>query len=208
LVSGICPKNLAQEIGGISITHAEAKDISLSKNIASGQSTDHYKLASTWNWELGCFRQSENIKDEGVKLERWSRLQKDAHDLYVVSHGNERIVFNNRLVSIIEAFKYNKRSLFQYQNGSLKRTTKDGYLPDVAAQVLRIKHLCNPYLSSESEPTSNYVYPADIHDVNWLHRFLGEAVSLGEKPKPDRNIILSRRFGSRRASVLAECLKD
>lgn len=208
LVSGICPKVLAQEIGDISIKHVDALNMSLSKNLGTGQSIHHYKLASKWNWDLGCFQQGNNTKDGGVTLERWTRPQKDAHDLYVVTRESEKIVFNNRLISILEAFKYNKRSLFLYQNASLKRTTKDGYLPDMAAGALRIKHLSNPYLCSGPESTSTYVYPADMHDVYWLRRILGDAVSSSETPKQDNNFILSRRLGSRRASVLAEYFKE
>ena len=153
-------------------------------------------LAATWCWKRRHFVGHDTR--EGVRLERWTRSNKDLHDLYRVRivDGPER-TFANRSAAIIEAHRLMRQPLFEWCDGLLTRTSCDGYLPATFARALRRKHLASPGPTIMGGRRRSYVYPCDHEDLAGLRRIFGIAIEVPDKETPLESMALSRRLGTR-----------
>lgn len=153
---------------------------------------DHRQLAQVWDWRKGRFGPPAELS--GARLERWSRANGDARDVFRLVQGSGRsLLFDSRVAAILEAHRHFRRPLYCYHRNLLFRATGEGWLPSEVAIRLRLRHLRAPGPIQLPAGNLGYGYPADEGDVTWLARQFGSAVTFNENNFVALSQVLARR---------------
>jgi hypothetical protein len=160
------------------------------------------KLSAIWNWRSGRFSVAADQDPVRVRLERWSRPNGDAQDVYrVVSSDGSETLLESRHIAIIEAHRLAGRPLFQHNDARLTRIAGDGHLPEASARALRLQHLQAPGLVEDSQGRLVYAYPCSFKDARQLENTYGAAIGVISDERP-MDYALVRRLGPRGRALL------
>lgn len=160
--------------------------------LPSVHDTSHRELVAIWDWNQGRFTFPTHTS--GVRLERWSRPNGDARDVFRLVQRNGRSqMLDSRIAAIVEAHRQFKRPLYCRRRDLLVRMTAEGWLPNEVAARLRLRHLraSGPIETSAGERA--YAYPIDEADAVWLAQRFGPAVTANDSDSMVLNMALGRR---------------
>jgi hypothetical protein len=124
---------------------------------------ERYELRHRWSFEAGCFVRARGQPISQVILERWVHPGARDHDLYVVSQQSRSWHLLSRPAAVAFAYCLAGRPLFEFSDGLLKRTAREGALPDGLAALARYRHLANPGVTER-----RYAYVTDRQFVQQL----------------------------------------
>jgi hypothetical protein len=129
-------------------------------------SHEFYATASHWSWKLRHFVTARDDDGEAVRVTRW-RSNRD-HDVYVVATREQEFRHLSRQAAIVHAHVTRGVSMFDFEDGKLVRSTREGALPIPVAAWLRYRNLGNAGPSGRR----HYAYSARAADLVKLRRLL------------------------------------
>jgi hypothetical protein len=132
---------------------------------------ERYELQHRWSFGAGRFIRAFGQAGGPVNLERWVHPTARDHDLYVVTQRSRKWHLLSRPAAVTFAHCLAGVPLFDWSGGLLRRTTREGALPDALAASARYRHLANPGVVA-----NGYAYVVDEQFVRQLADMLPNLV--------------------------------